>query len=69
MWRGFFFAELVNRQRLAEPEFLVDEGGVGCLGAHANGCMNIALSDPPTRKEVQQMLDFRNSLRNQITRV
>ena len=31
--------------------------------------LNIALSDPPTRAEVQQMLDFMNTLLNQITRV
>ena len=33
------------------------------------GPLNIALSDPPTRTEVQQMLDFLNTLLNQITRV
>jgi hypothetical protein len=33
------------------------------------GPLNIALSDPPTRPEVQQMLDFMNTLLNQITRV
>ena len=33
------------------------------------GTLNIALSDPPTRAEVQQMLDFLNTLLNQITRV
>ena len=33
------------------------------------GPLNIALSDPPTRPEVQQMLDFQNTLLNQITRV
>ena len=33
------------------------------------GPLNLALSDPPTRPEVQQMLDFLNTLLNQITRV
>ena len=31
--------------------------------------LNIALSDPPTRAEVQQMVDFLSPLPNQITRV
>ena len=31
--------------------------------------LSIALSDPPTRAEVQPMLDFLNSLLTQITRV
>ena len=31
--------------------------------------LNLALSDPPTRAEVQQMLDFLNTLLTQITRV
>ena len=31
--------------------------------------LNIALSDPPTRPEVQQILDFMNTLLNQIIRV
>ncbi len=30
--------------------------------------LSIALSDPPTRPEVQPMLDFLNSLLSQITR-
>ncbi len=33
------------------------------------GTLSLALSDPPTRTEVQQMLDFLNTLMNQITRV
>ncbi len=33
------------------------------------GTLSLALSDPPTRTEVQQMLDFLNTLLNQITRV
>ena len=33
------------------------------------GTFNIALSDPPTRAEVQAILDVLNTLINQITRV
>ncbi len=33
------------------------------------GTFNIALSDPPTRPEVQAILDVLNALINQITRV
>ena len=33
------------------------------------GTFTIALSDPPTRPEAQQILDFLNTLLNQITRV
>ena len=33
------------------------------------GPLNIALSDPPTRAEVQVLLDAFNALLNQITRV
>lgn len=31
--------------------------------------LNLGLSDPPTRNEVQQLLDAYNALLNQITRV
>ena len=31
--------------------------------------LNIALSDPPSRPEVQQIIDAFNTLLNQITRV
>ena len=33
------------------------------------GTFNIALSDPPTRPEVQAILDFVNALVNSLTRV
>jgi hypothetical protein len=33
------------------------------------GPLNIALSDPPTRAEVQAILDFMNALVNSLTRV
>ena len=33
------------------------------------GTFNIALSDPPTRAEVQAILDFVNALVNSLTRV
>lgn len=51
---------------------LNDTIAAGIAGTAQNpslGPLSIALSDPPTRPEVQQIVDFLNTLLNQITRV
>lgn len=47
----------------------LDAGIAGTAQNPSMGTLSIALSDPPTRAEVQQILDAFNALLNQIIRV
>ena len=62
--------EIRNQLNALNDRIVALEAALAGTAQNPNlGPLNIALSDPPTRPEVQQMLDFLNTLLNQITRV
>ncbi len=62
--------EIRNQLNALNDRILSLETSIANTAQNPNlSTLSIALSDPPTRAEVQQMLDFLNTLLTQITRV
>ena len=57
------------RDQLTGLDFKFSSGLSGTAQNPNMSTLNIPLSDPPTRPEVQQIIDAFNMLLNQITRV
>ena len=62
--------EIRNQLNALNDRIVALEASIANTAQNPNlSTLNLSLSDPPTRAEVQQMLDFLNTLLTQITRV
>ena len=60
---------LIDAGQMRDQLYGLNDAIAGTAQNPSLGPLSIALSDPPTRPEVQQIVDFLNTLLNQITRV
>ena len=66
---GSVMVAVEMRDQFNGLDFKFSSGLSGTAQNPNMGTLSIPLSDPPTRPEVQPVLDHRNTLINQLTRV